>query len=61
MTFDIERTPNEHVAFGFGSHFCLGSSLARLELTVAFETLLDRLPDLRLAPTPNPPTVRRTS
>jgi cytochrome P450 family 142 subfamily A polypeptide 1 len=54
MTFDIERTPNEHVAFGFGSHFCLGSSLARLELTVAFETLLDRLPDLRLAPDVEP-------
>jgi cholest-4-en-3-one 26-monooxygenase len=48
MTFEIRRTPNEHVAFGFGPHFCLGASLARLELTVAFETLLDRLPDLHL-------------
>jgi len=46
--FDIRRTPNEHVAFGFGSHFCLGNSLARLELTVMFETLLDRLGDLAL-------------
>jgi cholest-4-en-3-one 26-monooxygenase len=47
--FDIERSPNEHVAFGFGTHFCLGNSLARLELTVLFDRLLDRLPDLRLA------------
>ncbi len=48
FTFDIAREPNEHVAFGFGTHFCLGASLARLELTVAFERLLDRVPDLRL-------------
>jgi cytochrome P450 family 142 subfamily A polypeptide 1 len=47
--FDIERSPNEHVAFGFGSHFCLGNSLARLELRVMIDRLLDRLPDLRLA------------
>ncbi len=46
--FDIRRTPNEHVAFGFGPHFCLGSSLARLELTVVLNRLLDRLPDLHL-------------
>ncbi|HEY4375689.1 MAG TPA: cytochrome P450, partial [Acidimicrobiales bacterium] len=46
--FDVERTPNDHVAFGFGSHFCLGNSLARLELKVMFEHLLDRLPDLAL-------------
>jgi cytochrome P450 family 142 subfamily A polypeptide 1 len=48
MTFDLRRSPNEHVAFGFGAHFCLGASLARLELEVTFETLLDRLPDLHL-------------
>ncbi len=47
-TFDIERTPNEHVAFGFGTHFCLGSSLARLELRALFNVLLDRLPDIHL-------------
>lgn len=47
-TFDLARTPNDHVAFGFGSHVCLGASLARLEITVALDTLLDRLPDLRL-------------
>jgi cytochrome P450 family 142 subfamily A polypeptide 1 len=48
FTFDIRRTPNDHVAFGYGPHFCLGSSLARLELRVVFEELLDRLPSLQL-------------
>ena len=47
--FDIARTPNEHVAFGFGTHFCLGASLARLEIAVMLDELLARLPDLRLA------------
>ncbi len=46
--FDIERSPNDHVAFGFGTHFCLGASLARLEMRVMFDRLLDRLPDLHL-------------
>ena len=49
MRFDVERAPNEHVAFGFGSHFCLGNSLARLELIVLFEELLRRLPDIQMA------------
>jgi cytochrome P450 family 142 subfamily A polypeptide 1 len=49
-SFDVEREPNEHVAFGgFGTHFCLGASLARLELRVLFERLLARLPDIELA------------
>ncbi len=47
--FDITRNPNDHVAFGFGAHFCLGNRLARMELSVMFDRLLDRLPDLRLA------------
>jgi len=48
--FDVQRRPNPHLAFGFGTHFCLGASLARLELRVVFEELLARLPELRLAP-----------
>ena len=47
--FHVDREPNDHVAFGHGVHFCLGASLARLELRVMFETLLARLPDLTLA------------
>ncbi len=54
-TFDITRTPNDHMAFGFGSHFCLGNRLARMELTVMFDRLLDRLPDLALADDQPPP------
>jgi cholest-4-en-3-one 26-monooxygenase len=46
-TFDITRSPNEHVAFGGGGpHFCLGANLAKLEIRVMFEELLDRLPDI---------------
>jgi cytochrome P450 family 142 subfamily A polypeptide 1 len=48
--FDVTRRPNHHVAFGFGTHFCLGANLARLELRVLFEELLRVLPDFRLAP-----------
>ncbi|HSF05038.1 MAG TPA: cytochrome P450 [Methylomirabilota bacterium] len=46
--FDIARTDNRHVAFGFGSHFCLGAALAREELRIALTHLLDRLPGLEL-------------
>jgi cytochrome P450 len=46
---DVGRSPNRHVAFGGGGpHFCLGANLARMEMTVMFEELFRRLPDLRL-------------
>ena len=57
FTFDSTRTPNDHVAFGYGSHFCLGNSLARLELTVMFDRLFERLPDLELVE-PTEPSYR---
>lgn len=40
--FDISRSPNHHVAFGFGAHFCLGAALARLEVAAVLDALLDR-------------------
>jgi cytochrome P450 len=43
--FDVDRDTSDHVAFGFGLHFCLGAALARLEARVALEELLARLPD----------------
>jgi cytochrome P450 family 142 subfamily A polypeptide 1 len=49
LHFDVTRRHNHHVAFGLGTHFCLGANLARLELRVVFEELLRRFPDFRLA------------
>ena len=48
-TFDITRSPNNHIAFGGGGpHFCLGANLARMEIMVMFDRVLERLPDIRL-------------
>lgn len=57
--FDITRQPNDHVAFGFGQHFCLGNQLARLELREMFKRVLVRLPDMRLARQASIPLPRR--
>jgi cholest-4-en-3-one 26-monooxygenase len=47
--FDIARSPDNHMAFGGGGpHFCLGANLARMEIRVMFDRLLDRIPDIRL-------------
>jgi cytochrome P450 len=46
--FDISRTPNEHLAFGIGEHFCLGAGFARKELKVMFEELFTRFPKIEV-------------
>ncbi len=43
--FDVRRDTSEHVAFGIGPHYCIGASLARLEVRVALEEMLARIPD----------------
>jgi len=45
---DLERSPNKHLAFGFGPHFCLGAPLARLEASIAFRALAGRFPFMQL-------------
>jgi cytochrome P450 len=50
--FDPDRSPNPHLSFGHGPHFCIGASLARTELRVGLTTLFSRLPGLRLAVDP---------
>ena len=52
MRFDVGRTPNRHLAFGFGAHFCLGASLARMELKAFLTELLPRLDALTLTGPP---------
>jgi cytochrome P450 len=47
--FDITRTPNDHLAFGIGEHFCLGAGFAKLELRVLYEEMFRRFPDIELA------------
>lgn len=50
-TFDIRRTPNRHLAFGHGIHFCLGAPLARLETRIGLSLLLERFTDIQLTKT----------
>jgi cytochrome P450 family 142 subfamily A polypeptide 1 len=57
---DVTREHNRHVAFGFGTHFCLGSHLARLEIRVMFEELLRRIPDWELVDPEEPAIIPAT-
>jgi cytochrome P450 len=56
--FDILRDPNPHITFGYGTHYCLGASLARVEVRVMLQELVRRLPAITLADPPEP--LRRT-
>jgi cytochrome P450 family 142 subfamily A polypeptide 1 len=49
LRFDVTRTPNDHLAFGVGAHYCLGAALARVEIKAMVGCILDRLPDLEPA------------
>jgi cytochrome P450 len=55
--FDIFREPRQHLAFAFGPHMCLGMHLARMETRVALDRIFERLPNLRLDPTAEPPHI----
>jgi len=52
FTYDISRSPNKHVAFGYGAHVCLGQHLGRMEMRILWEELLPRLTSLELDGTP---------
>ncbi len=49
---DLTRAPNHHIAFGFGTHFCLGAALARLEIKIFFEQLRERVKEFSIASEP---------
>jgi cytochrome P450 family 142 subfamily A polypeptide 1 len=48
--YDVTRSPNNHIAFGFGTHFCLGAALARMEIRLFFAELVRRVRSMRLVP-----------
>ncbi len=53
FTFNIDRKPNKHIAFGFGPHLCLGQHLAKMEIRILFEELLPMLKSVKLAGEPS--------
>lgn len=53
FTFDISRSPNKHLSFGFGAHYCLGATMARRELRALFAELVPRIKHIELAGTPD--------
>ena len=53
QTFDITRDPNPHLAFGHGTHFCLGANVARAELRLLLEVMTQRVTDLRVVNEPD--------
>lgn len=55
--FDVDRPAQNHITFGTGQHQCLGMHLARMEMRVGLQTILDRLPNLRLDPDAPPPVI----
>jgi cholest-4-en-3-one 26-monooxygenase len=58
--FDIRRSPNPHIGFGFGTHLCLGINLAKMQIRVTFEELTRRLPDICVVPG-HTPALNRTA
>lgn len=52
FAFNVERTPNKHVSFGYGAHICLGQHLARMEMRILWEELLPRITSVELAGVP---------
>jgi cholest-4-en-3-one 26-monooxygenase len=52
--YDVTRSPNNHIAFGFGTHFCLGAALARMEIRLFFTELVRRVRSMRLVPGTTP-------
>jgi len=56
--FDLDRQAQNHITFGTGQHQCLGMHLARMEMKVGLEAILDRLPNLRLDPDAPEPVIQ---
>lgn len=56
--FDVDRPPQNHITFGTGQHQCLGMHLARMEMRVGLDAILDRLPNLRLDPDAPEPVIQ---